>query len=276
MKTLLQQLQDDLNKCFAKYEDSKDIPLVQNAECIAWLKTAIGEATCAFVLIKTLPDEINKLDTKFWSFLPFVDDSVRDLKENLQKILNLKKYMEKSVLQVESIELRSENAELNKRIAALEKTVDGQKLSALKPPSIFAGINTDQIPEEDLAAQIRAEVEQEVKAEVEELRKQNHRLQEEGKRLTLKCDAFKKQTASAVVAKEQVEQQLANTQHELSTTKDSLRNAQAEIMRLAEENRMLRQRLNPEKNKSCKVTANSIELQEKPGTGFTKPQQLVY
>lgn len=272
MRTLLQQLQDDLNKCFTKYDESKHVPLVQNAECIAWIKAAIDEATCAFILIKTLPDEIKKLDTKFWGFLPFVDDPIRDLQEDLQKVLKQRKYAESNVLQIESIELRSENAELTKRILALEKTVESQKSPALNPSSIFAGINTDQISEEELVAQIRIEVEQEVKAEVEELRKLNQRLQEEGKRLTLKCDAFKKQTAAAVLAKEETQQLLSTTQQELATTKDSLKTAQAEIMRLAEENRLLRQRLQPSKSKNCKADMNSIELETTP----TKPTQLVY
>lgn len=259
MTTLLKQLRTELNVVFDRYDQMQHVTTVQNAEYIANIKNKIKTATSAFKLIAELPTEIKKLDTKFWSFLAFVDDPVRDLKEGIEKVLKQKKYQRQNVLEVESAELQEANYLLQQRLTSLEQMIE-RKYSLSRPVN-----NSDTIPDQtaqdELEACLRAEIEQEVSQEVEDLKQQLLRERQETKRWQLKCDVYQKQTHTTIKEKDACQQKLTDTETKLTATEGKLSQAETEIARLTQENQRLKQLLDA---KQKNPFSNAAKSEDKP------------
>jgi chromosome segregation ATPase len=200
MTILLNQLINELNTPLNRYDRGNSISTVNNTRCVTELKRRMNEATSAYQLIQGLQLEIKNLEAKFWSFLPFVVDPIRELKVELERILSQRQYQLLSALETEVVELQRENQVLKERIVAMEQAHHSHRPSSSGNVSVVS--NSDDI--ETLETQLRAEVEQEVKEEIETLRKKlletqetNNKLAQNNKRLEIKCETYQKQTREA-------------------------------------------------------------------------------
>jgi hypothetical protein len=129
MTTLLHELCTELNAAFDRYDRINDVGMKLNSVYVPRIKTKINGAISAYRLINDLPFDIKRLETKFWSFLPFVKDPIRDLKGELENILSKEQYQPLNALEAEGVELRTEGIELrreNQNLRACSKSfIDG-------------------------------------------------------------------------------------------------------------------------------------------------------
>jgi chromosome segregation ATPase len=246
MTTLLNELCTELNAAFDRYDNKHDVRTKLNSVYVPRIKTRINGAISAYRLISDLPSDIKSLETKFWGFLPFVKDPIRDLKEELENILSKGQYQPLNALEAEGVELRTErialrqeNQELRERLGKVEQDIQSQKehLSALNVSSV----SNQDVELSD--AQLRSEVEQSVKAEIESLRLQllearrgNRELAGQNKRLEFRCESYQKEISQMIVDKDRCEQDLGK--------------AQAEVVMLTKENNRLKRLLEAKKKQS--------------------------